>query len=316
MYNLKKRYKNIVLALGLTMVMFFSSIFSQTVYANEVKKEISGAKRDIVSIEGIEDTVSDSEDVNLLELNEKKVTKQIATKAIDIEDKKNTKEQIINEKGQEYIIKKYEKDEKKYVTAYSQDQSLISVICVDGEIVTSKVYSYDPECQEYIEQTMVLDIDQQKLSENTVSAQKIKYNSKTSCKWPGKPSYYYQTGTSGKKIYLKIGCKANYRIRIDNLSSSKSKKCTSYKTAVKKSKSNYSKGIAYLAGTDISLGVVLGLIVANATFPPSVIVSIVVGTIGGGATVYKAVNCLVTAYEKYQDAKDYYAIIKTYGTKL
>jgi hypothetical protein len=153
--------------------------------------------------------------------------------------------------------------------------------------------------------------------ENNVEAQKINYNSKTKTlyKWNKNP-YYYQSGSSKEKTYLKIGCKANYRIRTDNLSDKKAKKCNAYKSAIKKSNSYYQKGTAYLAGSGISLGVVACLVTANAVFPPSVIVSIVVATLGGGSALYKGASALANSQEKYYDAKDYYAIIKTYGKKL
>lgn len=237
---------------------------------------------------------------------------------IDTEEKQDVEKQIVNEENEDYIIETYEEDGKQFVATYSRDLSTMSLVCCDGDIITNRVFLYDSTLQKYIEQTVVLETDETAplTDENNIEAQKIKYNSKTKCIWNQKNSYYYQSGSNKEKTYLKIGCKANYRIRTDNLSDKKEKKCNAYQSAIKKSNSYYRKGYAYLMGTGIPVGMVIGLVAANVAFPPSVIVSIVVATVGGGATVYKSVTAFANSKEKYCDAKDYYAVIKTYGKKL
>ena len=87
-----------------------------------------------------------------------------------------------------------------------------------------------------------------------------------------------------------------------------------YMKAVKSSKSYETKATAYLTGTGISIFAIEVAILANAAFPPSTIVTIVCGLFNGVA-IYKAVDNLVDSYEKWQDAREYYNVIKTYGTK-
>ena len=115
---------------------------------------------------------------------------------------------------------------------------------------------------------------------------------------------------------MKIGCKATYRIRTDNLSSTKDKKCDKYISAVKSSKSYENKALAYASGTGITGSAVIAIALANATLPPTALISVVSLTLGGGATIYKAVTYAIDSYEKWQDARDYYNTIKAYGTKL
>ena len=115
---------------------------------------------------------------------------------------------------------------------------------------------------------------------------------------------------------MKIGCKATYRIRTDNLSDAKEKKCDAYISAVKVSRTYEKKALAYASAAGVSGTVIIALVLANATFPPATIVTIVFSILGGGATIHNAINYTIDSFEKWQDAKDYYNTIKSYGTKI
>lgn len=51
------------------------------------------------------------------------------------------------------------------------------------------------------------------------------------------------------------------------------------------------------------------------TFPPSVIITIVVSAVGGGGSVIACVKSCIDSYDYYCDVKDYYVVIRTYGKK-
>ena len=119
-----------------------------------------------------------------------------------------------------------------------------------------------------------------------------------------------------KKTYLKIGCKATYRIRTDNLADNKEKKCDSYVNAIKKCNSSYYKALAYSGGSGALFGIIIGLVAANVAFPPSVIVTIVIAAVGGSGGVTECVLSLISCHDYYKDAADIYITIRTYGTKI
>jgi hypothetical protein len=126
--------------------------------------------------------------------------------------------------------------------------------------------------------------------------------------------YSYKYGTDKKKTYIQIGKDSTtYTIRTDTLSSAKDAKCDSFANAIKKSNSYYDKGASYAAGTSFSVGVIIGLVIANAAFPPSVIVTIIVALLGGGATLYKAIDNFVDSYAQWKNARDLFVTIKTYA---
>lgn len=312
---------------GISCVDIYANQPNETVFhdaAQDISNEIASIDADPVtqnkaSVEEIEAIIDTLEDVDVINTEEQIVSEECAMETIDTEEKQDVEKQIVNEENEDYIIETYEEDGKQFVATYSQDLSTMSLVCCDGDIITNRVFLYDSTLQKYLEQTVVLETDETMTltDENNVEAQKINYNSKTKTlyNWNKNP-YYYQSGSSKEKTYLKIGCKANYRIRTDNLSDKKAKKCNAYKSAIKKSNSYYQKGTAYLAGSSVTLGVVLGLVVANVAFPPSVIATMAVGALGGGSAVYKGASALANSQEKFCDAKDYYAIIKTYGKKL
>ncbi len=305
--------KKAVLGIGMAAIVFLSSIFNGVVNAAEDEKPLN---EDANIVQEMEEAVGGLEEIEIIETNEQEVPPNEVMDIVDGAEEQDVERQEVKANNQKYIVENYEVDGKKYVVTYSQDKTSMSVICLEGNTITTKNYTFDPVLQKYTEETVVLRTDDENglIEQNDeVMAQKIKYNSKVVCKLHNKSPYYYQTGKEGKKTYLKIGCKANYRIRTDNLTTSKDKKCSAYQSAIKKCNSNRSKALASLVGTEITFVTLLALVVANISFPPSVIVTTVVSVVGGGTGVIKAVYATIDAEKNYQDVKDYYAVIKTYG---
>lgn len=253
------------------------------------------------------------DEINITEHSSETISKKEVIEEIDV-NKKDTKIETINENGKQYFVETYYENGVEYIKAYSEDMKNLSVIAIDGDMINADLYCKE-NSKVYEKNTVEIMVNEEIAdNKNTVQAQSISYSQPVRIQIRGK--YYYQSGIEKTKTYLKIGCNYNYRIRTDNLSDAKDKKVEAYKTSIKKSNSYNTKGYGYLVGTGISATVILALIIANATFPPSVIVSIVVAAVGGGATVYKAIECYVDSYEYYLDAKDYYDTIKAYGTRI
>ena len=178
-------------------------------------------------------------------------------------------------------------------------------------------YTYESESifgKKYEEDEKEYDLSNHDYENNPFfETQKISYNSKTTEKWDDK--YWYRYGSKKKKSYLEIGCKAKYLIRTDNLSDKKEAKCTKYTDSIKKCNSNYNKAMACAGGSGIMFGGIVALVAANVTFPPSVIITIVVSAVGGGGSVIACVKSCIDSYDYYCDVKDYYVVIRTYGKK-
>ena len=60
---------------------------------------------------------------------------------------------------------------------------------------------------------------------------------------------------------------------------------------------------------------VVGLVIANGAFLPSIMVDVVVAILGGG-TVASLVKCTVNAYCDYKDIKDIYIDARACGSKI
>lgn len=274
-----------------------------------------------LSAEEIEEYVESVDGIEYTEIEEENISAEEAVEDVfnddEISELNLTESEITEYEDTKYITEIYKDGNITYVKTYSEDMLQMSLVSYDGETILSDNYIYNNEIGEFEKQHLEFVCeDTENETTNDVHAQAIKYGSKTkSAEWKDS-IFWYQTGNNGSKTYLKIGCKATYRIRTDNLSSTKDKKCDKYMSAVKSSKSHETKAIAYAAGTGVSIGVITGLILANVYFPPSTIVTVVFGIVGGGASVYNAVEHCVDSYEKWLDAKDYYNTIKSYGTKL
>ena len=311
---MKKLYKNMV-----SMVIAIMMVINMTGVCFAQDKSMS--ENQLCSFEEIESYIDAAEGIEYTEVEEEKISTEEAVEEVfcseeiielDIYD-----EEITEYNNIKYVTEIYEDGDITYAKTYSEDMQQMSIISYDGEIINSDSYVYNSEIGEYEKQHLELVCEEDVTgSGNKVWAQAISYSSKTkSAEWKD-TTYWYQMGNNGKKTYLKIGCKAKYNIRTDNLSSAKEKKCDAYRSAVKTSRSYEKKALAYAAAAGVSGTTIIALVLANAAFPPSTIIIIVFGVLGGGATVYNAINYTVDSFEKWQDAKDYYDTIKSYGTKL
>lgn len=278
-------------------------------------------ENNLCTLEEIEDYIEAVNGIEYAEVEEENISMEDAVEEVFYSDEMYEADicgkKITECNDTKYVTEFYEEDNITYAKTYSEDMQQMSIVSYDGEIINSDNYVYNTESGEYEKQHLELvceELEQNKI--NDVWAQAISYSSKTkSAKWKD-TTYWYQMGNSGKKTYLKIGCKAAYKIRTDNLSNAKEKKCDAYRSAVKTSKSYEKKALAYATAAGISGTTIIALVLANAAFPPATIITIVFGVLGGGATVYNAINYTVDSFEKWQDAKDYYNTIKSYGTKL
>lgn len=153
-------------------------------------------------------------------------------------------------------------------------------------------------------------------SESTYNPQGIVYENSVKEKYKGDYWFAYGKGEKTTKRFLKIGCVAKYRIRTDNLTAVKKIQCDKYTTAIKNCNSCVKSGNNYATGAGLSSSLILGLVIANATFPPSVIVTIVIAAVGGGAAAKNATNAYIDAKEYFNELKSLYEIIRDYGKKL
>lgn len=325
---------------SLTCVLIISlilSIIPFTVLANSEPttscisaKEIKNNINEIASVNNdnktsfttseVINTLNSTDGIDSASCQEKEVSINSAVNAIfDSKYQVENAKKITTSKAPDtsYIIEVYDNGSKKVIQTYSDDGSHMSIMELDKDTIDINTYTYKNKNGKFINRDIKFTYTDSETRGAFIS-QAIKYGKKkTSATWK-KKKFWYSNGSNGKKTYLKIGQKASYRIRTDNLSNKKDKKCESYKSAVKKSSSYWLKGSAEIAGTNFSIGVIVGLIVANTAFPPSVIVDVVLAAIGGGSIslAVSGVKNLVNSYEKWEDAEDNYVIIRNYGTKL
>lgn len=300
----------------MVLVAIFIFNLTGTCYAQEMQ-----SVEKICSSEEIKDYIEAVDGEEQIEIAEESVSVEDAVEEVfyteEISEDNMTDSKVTEYADTKYVTEVYEEDNITYVKTYSEDMLQMSVVSYDGEIINSDHYVYNAEKGEYEKQCVEV-VCEDTLTEESkdVRAQAISYSSKTkSAKWKD-TTYWYQKGNNGKKTYLKIGCKATYRIRTDNLSNAKEKKCDAYISAVKVSKTYEKKALAYASAAGVSGTVIIALVLANATFPPATIVTIVFSILGGGAVVHNAINYTIDSFEKWQDAKDYYNTIKSYGTKI
>ena len=220
--------------------------------------------------------------------------------------------------GIEYTISTYNEDGITHVTVHqsnSQDYVDLS-LSDDNEELVKKEYNYIGTDifgdVKYDSSSEVVYLDNERTMDSEVEALGITWNSKTYEKWEG--DYWYKKGNDGRKVYYQIGCTATYQIRVDNSSSNKDA-CEKYSNEIKECNKHYVIGSAALDGTAFGVGFITGLIIANAAFPPSVIVDVILGIIGAGA-IGTAVVELVNAYSSYCNIKDYYVDARACGIKL
>ena len=174
----------------------------------------------------------------------------------------------------------------------------------------NNLYSY--ECEKEVFDTNLEEIDINDIASDTRG---IIFNSAVKTRKDLGIQYWYKKGNEGKKIYYRIGCKAKYQIRVDNNSNAK-KACEKLASEIKKSNAKYDEGEAFLVGTGVSVGAIIGLVIANYLLPITVIVDIIVGIIGAiatGGTFTKGVAALVSSYKHYLNVKDIYVDARSYG---
>lgn len=228
-----------------------------------------------------------------------------------------TNEQTIEVDGVAYYISTCEQDGKTIVEIKTSknDDYYTYKVDVQNQIIEYQTHSLQSEG---IYETVTKIIDTSSYAEENegnfsqISTYSIGYGSKVKCKMG---DYWYQTGSEGARTYLKIGCKATYLIRTDNLSDAKNSKCESYKSNIRKCNSSYNKALTAVGGSSAVLGTILALVAANVAFPPSVIVTAVIAVFGSGGGYVAAANYAIDAQEYKDTVADLYITIRTYGTK-
>lgn len=219
----------------------------------------------------------------------------------------------VYENGVKYDIEVTKTNEKYSFLIKADDTKGYSEVIIDKNLKKIEITQIQNGIVKSNDSIDLSQYQNEKIGRN-IETRAISYNSKITEKVSKK--YWYQYGSENQKTYLQIGCDAKYRIRTDNLSSAKEKKCTAYSNAIKNCNSKYFKAEAAAAGSGVLFGTVLALVTANIAFPPSVIISIVVAAVGGGGSVAVCVNNMIDSFQYYNDAKDLYITIRTYGTKL
>lgn len=231
--------------------------------------------------------------------------------------------QVVTEKGITYYVQqshsKY-KTKIKITTDNNLDYTEISIDRMNNTI-SSTSYDYRNNglfgTKKYSSTRQTIDYsDFASQPADALILQAISYNSTTKTNSAWGTQYDYAYGSEGTKTYLKIHCNYTYQIRTDNLSTDKNAKCDAYTTAIKKCNSSIAKYYAGVSGAGIATGVLVGLIIVNIVFPPSVIVSIIVAAVGGTAGYVTAIYYAIDSYEYYRDAKDLYVTIRSYGTNI
>lgn len=220
--------------------------------------------------------------------------------------------------GVEYKIHTFIDNGINHVQVYKGDsQDYYEVyLSNDKEQLVQEEYDYKGENfwgqEDYNVDIQVMDLVNSDESNGDVTAQGISWNGKTYDHW--KKDYWYKKGNDGSKVYFQIGSVATYQIRVDNNSNNK-RTLEKFASAIKSCNQNQALATAAAAGTGVSMGVVMGLVIANAAFPPTIIVDIVVGILGGGA-VSSLVKYSVNAYSDYKDIEDIYIDARACGTKI
>ncbi len=220
--------------------------------------------------------------------------------------------------GVEYKIYTYVKNGINHVKVYAGDTQDYCEFYLSNkkEQLVREEYDYKGRTffgvKDYDTNIQVIDLDNSDKVNCDVIAQGITWNKKTYEHWNN--DYWYKKGNSGSKVYYQIGCVAKYRIRVDNSKKNK-KTLDKYASKIKSCNKNYALALAASAGTGIGLGTVVGLVIANGAFPPSIMVDVVVAILGGG-TVASLVKCTVNAYCDYKDIKDIYIDARACGSKI
>lgn len=233
---------------------------------------------------------------------------------IPVHAMENTDEYTFTTDGVTYYMNSHQEDKKNIIELRTSDNSDFYTYIVDVENQTIECQTYqlnDAGSYDVFSKLIDTSVYSNNL-DSQVSPLAIGYGSKVECKMG---DYWYQSGSEGSKTYLKIGCKATYLIRTDNLSDAKYDRCESYKSNIRSCNSSYNKALAAVGGSSAVLGTIIGLVIANIAFPPSVIITAVISVFGSGAGYVAAANYAIDAQEYKDTAADIYITIRTYGTK-
>ena len=163
-----------------------------------------------------------------------------------------------------------------------------------------------------VENSVTKDISDNYQDESQEVSAQFTWNNKRYEKWG--ENYWYQMGAlNHKNSYFQIGCVATYRIPYYKLSDSKESKCDDYAKAI--NHYNYYNDLALIALGATEIGTIVAIVATlSAVAIPVIAVGIIILAMGCG--IYAAVSNIIKGYYAYNDVKDYYEIIKGYGTKL
>ncbi len=131
--------------------------------------------------------------------------------------------------------------------------------------------------------------------------------------------YWYQY--SSTKKYLRIGCKARYKINLDKLSNSKYDQCKTYVNKINKTSSKWDAFQKACLKFDVSWKIVVAVILAAYAVPETSGLSLIVGVLVGyfaGLTVDGAKEIgsnYIATRKNYNSVKSTYNTIKKYGVQ-
>ena len=237
----------------------------------------------------------------------------------------------LEENGRTYTIEKWSNDSSATVSVTDESTNEIFLVNVSNDLNSVEVSDYQYKGKiagkkYYKKKTTKSHVGKTETTERVenvlmslcpvVRADAASISWKTKYTTPAigsnKDKIWYQLGTSGKTTYLKIGCKATYKINYSSLNSTPAGKCDKFREEVQDCISYYKKaqtclgaGATSAAASIIAAGIL--------TLGPGALVAACVEAIGGSATYFYYVYDAV----KYHDlAADDYVIIRSYGTKI
>lgn len=226
-------------------------------------------------------------------------------------NKFNIYEEDIVSEGKDYHILAYDTNNGRNITITCENEKYEIVIDNTNQEVVTEEFEltgktfWGKDNYELVDKN-IIDVSEEKDSA-TLFAQ-MSWNSKTKCLWDSNNEYYYRWGTSKYgNTYLKIGCKANYRLKYYKLKSWQKDMCKNdYIQSIKDCNTYYKTALALGAAADIAAAA--SIIAAIGTGGISVIVS----ALGCGTAFATAA---INAHSAYTDAGEAYAVIKKWGTK-
>ena len=191
---------------------------------------------------------------------------------------------------------------------YNADNELVSEEYMDLSNFLDDSYQDDIEDEDNI-------VDQ----EDEITRGKTKWNKTVKEHYSVKNPYWYKKGSNGKKIYLRIGCKAKYQIRYDLLNKSKKNDCKEYMTLINSCNKKVNIANAAAVGVGILASVAIGVIISLAEAGVAAFTAI--AKLSGNAlfagastgTIGTIVYNIFGAKEDYQKIKNVYVDIRTYG---